>query len=83
MKKLLGFLLVLAFITITSCSVRDVDNRACMSTVEAHFPEAKVYSLPDEQYRYIVVDTCGSVMYVAVMGSWDEITSINVLHSCK
>jgi hypothetical protein len=54
-----------------------------METVEKAYPKAKVYPLPDKEYRYIVIDTCGKVMYVRVLGKWDEISSVNVIQDCR
>lgn len=69
----------------TSCNnlYKSLDNSRCMETVEKAYPKAKVYPLPDKEYRYIVIDTCGKVMYVRVLGKWDEISSVNVIQDCR
>ena len=69
----------------TSCDdiTKSIDNSRCMETVEKAHPKAKVYSLPDKEYRYIVIDTCGKVMYVRVLGSWDKISSVNIIQDCR
>jgi hypothetical protein len=74
-------LLAVAWIVLLSLllSCADFDNKRCLQTVSKKYPNAKVvWPIPDESYRYIVVD--GSVVrYVTVMRSWDEITSDNVV----
>ncbi len=69
----------------TSCNdaIKSLDNSWCMETVEKAYPKAKIYALPDEDYRYVVVDTCGKVMYVRVLGKWDEISSVNIIQDCR
>ena len=69
----------------TSCNDlhNSLDNSKCMETVEKTYPKARVYPLPDERYRYVVIDTCGKVMYVRVLGKWDKISSINVIQDCR
>ena len=69
----------------TSCNdlSKSLDNSRCMETVEKAYPNAKVFVLPDKDYRYVVIDTCGKVMYVRVLGKWDEISSVNVIQDCR
>jgi hypothetical protein len=45
-----------------------------MQTVCEKFPNAKVFPLPDESWRYIVVQG-DSILYVTVKGNYDKITS--------
>ena len=76
--------ILLSAVFITSCDGNpNFDNSRCMATVEKEYPSAKVYPLPDKDYRYIVVDTCGKVMYVRVVGKYDEISSVNVVVDCR
>ncbi len=74
------YTLLVAF-AVSSCE--KFDNSNCMSTVQNEYPTAKVFPLPDQDYRYIVVDTCGKVLYVRVMGKWDEITTTNLVSNCN
>lgn len=84
-----NLIIIIAFIMsgviFTSCDdlVKSCDNGRCMETVEKKYPGTNVYPLPDGKYRFIVVDTCGKILYVRVIGKWDEITSVNVIQNCK
>lgn len=71
-------------IIFTSCNDmnKSLDNSRCMETVEKAYPKAEVYPLPDE-YRYVVIDTCGKVLYVRVLGKWDDISSVNLIQDCR
>jgi len=77
--------ILLSAVLLSSCDgfVESFDNSRCMATVEKEYPKAKVYPLPDKDYRYIVVDTCGKVMYVRVVGKYAEISSVNVVVDCR
>lgn len=76
---------VMLAVVFTSCNdfYKSLDNSGCMETVENAYPKAKVYALPDKNYRYVVIDTCGKVMYVRVLGKWDEISGVNVIQDCR
>lgn len=77
------YVMLAAFFTSCNDLNKSLDNISCMETVEKAYPKAKVYALPDKDYRYVVVDTCGKVMYVRVLGKWDEISSVNVIQDCR
>jgi hypothetical protein len=71
-KIFLVLLSVASFMFLMACN--DMDNSKCMQTVCEKFPNAKVFPLPDESWRYIVVQG-DSILYVTVKGNYDKITS--------
>ncbi len=77
MKSYIIILLV-GVMVFVSTGCKDQDNSLCMATVQAEYPDAIVFSLPDIRYRYIVV-TKNEVRYVRMMGSWEKITSDNLV----
>lgn len=75
------FYALLSAVLLSSCE--SIDNSRCMSTVQKAYPKATVFPLPDKDYRYIVVDSCNRVLYVRVIGKWDEITTVNEVTNCR
>jgi hypothetical protein len=61
----------------------DFNNAKCLQGVQEHYPYATVFTLPRENYKFIVVDTCGEVRYVEVMKGWEEITTNVKISNCK
>ena len=83
LRTKLSYALYILLVAVAVSSCESFDNSRCMSTVQSEYPNAKVFPLPDKDYRYIVVDTCGKVLYVRVMGKWDEITTTNLVSKCN
>lgn len=80
MKKLFIVSVLLITISISCCDLqKSLDNSRCMETVENAYPKAFVYALPDEKYRFIVIDTSNTIMYVRVLGAYNKISSVNVI----
>lgn len=83
LRTRLSYALYMLLVAVAVSSCESFDNSRCMSTVQNEYPKAKVFPLPDKDYRYIVVDTCGKVLYVRVMGKWDKITTTNLVSDCN
>lgn len=83
LRTKLSYALYILLVAVAIAGCQNFDNSRCLSTVQKEYPNAKVFPLPDKDYRYIVVDTCGQVLYVRVMGKWDEITTVNVVSNCN
>lgn len=83
--KLIKFIsLLILIMMLSSCRLwESFDNSRCLSTVQKAYPKATVFPLPDEKYRFIVVDSCNRVLYVRVMGEWDKITTVNEVVNCR
>jgi len=78
MQKLFIILLLLFAV---SCN--EFDNSRSMEVLEKMYPNQQVITFPDLPYRYLIVDTCNRILYVKMMGSYDEVTSTNVLKQCS
>lgn len=71
-NKLTALILVVVLIGLLG-GCDSFDNSKCLTTVQKKYPNARIYALPDHDYRYIVIDST-EVRYLAVKGSWDEIS---------
>jgi hypothetical protein len=60
------------------------DSDSCMQAVQAEYPKAIVWKVPDKKYQFIVCDTCGAVYHVKTMdGNSTKITTKVVIKPCR
>lgn len=58
--------LVLTTGFLTSCG-EAYDKAKCYESVQSRYPKATIFQLPRDDFKYIVIDTCGNVMYVETL----------------
>lgn len=78
MKKLLIILMLLFAV-----SCEHFDSSRSLEVLQSIYPDAQVMPLPDSNYRYVVIDSCGKILYVRMLGKYDEVTSTNILKHCN
>jgi hypothetical protein len=67
----------------SSCT-ESFDSDNCMQAVQAEYPKAIVWRVPDKLYQFIVCDTCGAVYHVKTMdGNSTKITTKVVIKPCR
>lgn len=83
MKKLLSILFFTLFLT--SCRNSEAFDRAsCYQSVQKVYPQSTIYPFPENDYNYVVVDSCGGVHHVKTMSSeTSEITQDVLIKPCK
>lgn len=60
--------------------MKSMNNAKCMETVAAKYPTARVIPLPDNNYKFLVIEKDGGpVHYVTVPGRFDQIGADIVL----
>jgi hypothetical protein len=56
----------------------------CWQQVQTTFPKSTVWKMPDKNYAFIVVDSCGAVYYVKTMNDkTTEVTSKVTISPCR
>lgn len=83
-KTAICLYLVLAAGFLVSCNSDASDKLKCYEQVQIKYPEATIFALPKNDYKYIVVDTCGKVMYVETMDNkTPNVTAEIVVEACR
>lgn len=76
--------LVIAAGFFTSCKSDATDKVKCYEQVQIKYPSATIFALPKNDYKYVVVDTCGKVMYVETMDNkTPNVTMEIVIEACR
>ncbi len=44
------------------------DNKKCHQSVQEHYPDCSIFPIPDQKYRFLVIDSLGKILYIETMG---------------
>lgn len=70
MKKINLFALLLIAIAFTSCG-DGFNSVKCLNSVQEAYPNSEVFQIPKFDYKFIVVDSNGTVTYVETLNADD------------
>lgn len=76
MKKL-----IFPFLLLTACGDGSSPVK-CYQHVQEQNPTSQVIPIPNHDFRFLVIDTCGQIKYVETMGLGTKITSEIKLTQC-
>lgn len=75
---------VLVAFMFTSCNSDATNPLKCYLQVKEKHPNSIIFQLPNQDYKFITVDTCGKVTYVETMdNSTPNVTDEIVVSNCN
>ena len=75
---------VLVAFMFTSCNTDATNPLKCYLKVKEKHPNAIIFQIPNEKYKFIAVDTCGKVTYVETYdSSTPNVTAEEVVCNCN